>query len=572
VRRRFAPADPLREGGGGLSLLPLALSSILLAAPAFEADLVLTGGKIWTVDAKRPEAQAVAVWAGRIVAVGDDADIETVVGPNTRRVELAGRRVLPGFVDSHVHLLAGGLQLARVDLKDAADEAEFGRRLREFDRKLPPGRWLLAGNWDHDRTFGGQLPTAELLDRYVPDRPVFLSRYDGHMALVNTRTLRLAAISADTPDPQGGEVHRLPGGKQPSGILRDTAMDLVEALVPDSTDEEVSEAVLAALAIARRLGVTCVDDMAGLPPSTRRRLFRLFQQLAAEDRLTARIHLRWPLEAWSELAELGIQAHFGGPFLEVGGVKGFIDGSLGSSTAKMWQPYLHEPGTSGIFVTEPARLGRMISDADGAGLAVAVHAIGDRGNAELLDLFAATERKNGVRDRRFRIEHSQHLRPDDLRRFGELSVIASMQPYHAIDDGRWAEGRIGADRCATSYAFRSLIDHGARLAFGSDWPVAPLDPLAGVDAAVNRRTLDGKHPTGWFAEQRISVAEAIRAYTLDSAFAQHADDRLGSIAVGKLADLVVLSRDILDPNELDRIAQARVEITIVGGRLVSGEW
>jgi predicted amidohydrolase YtcJ len=268
------------------------------------------------------------------------------------------------------------------------------------------------------------------------------------------------------------------------------------------------------------------------------------------------------------LAELGVQAGFGSDFVTIGGLKGFIDGSLGSSTAKLWAPYANEPNSTGIYVTAPERLGELIRKADAAGLAVAVHAIGDRGNATLLALFAEAAGRNGPRDRRFRIEHAQHLRAEDFAKFSAGGVIASMQPYHAIDDGRWAEGRIGVERCRSSYAFRSLLDHGARLAFGSDWPVAPLDPLAGIDAAVNRRTLDGLHPNGWFPEQRISVVEAIRAYTLDAAYANSAESRLGSIAPGMLADLVVLSCDILADEERSRIAEAKVTMTVVGGRIV----
>lgn len=546
-----------------LALLPL---SAVSAEPI--ADLALVGGKIWTLDEARPEAEAVAIWQGRVLAVGSSDAIRPMIGSKTRVVVLEGRRVLPGFCDCHVHLLAGGLQLRRVDLKNAADEAEFGRRLQAFDRRLPPGRWMLGGNWDHDRTFNGRLPTAAILDRYVPDRPCFLVRYDGHMAVANSQALKLAGITAATADPPGGEIVRNPASKAPSGILRDAAMGLVSEIAPDISDDEMTESILAALELASRLGVTSLDDMAGDGHEGRRRLLRIYQQLAREGRLTARIQLRWPLEAWSELAELGVQAGFGSDFVTIGGLKGFIDGSLGSSTAKLSAPYANEPNSTGIYVTAPERLGELIRKADAAGLAVAVHAIGDRGNATLLALFAEAAGRNGPRDRRFRIEHAQHLRAEDFAKFSAGGVIASMQPYHAIDDGRWAEGRIGVERCRSSYAFRSLLDHGARLAFGSDWPVAPLDPLAGIDAAVNRRTLDGLHPNGWFPEQRISIVEAIRAYTLDAAYANSAESRLGSIAPGMLADLVVLSCDILADEERSRIAEAKVTMTVVGGRIV----
>jgi predicted amidohydrolase YtcJ len=326
--------------------------------------------------------------------------------------------------------------------------------------------------------------------------------------------------------------------------------------------------VRGALAEARQVGVTSVQDMDGSNATTRRRLFRLYQQLARQGQLTLRVDLRWPLADWRSLAALGVEANFGSDWVRIGGVKGFVDGSLGSSTAKMFEPYVHEKGNTGVYVTPLNRLREYIEGADAAGLSIAIHAIGDRANAELLDIFADVEKKNGPRDRRFRIEHAQHLRPEDYARFKQLGVIPSLQPYHAIDDGRWAEGRIGARLCASSYACRSLLDAGARLAFGSDWSVAPLNPLLGIDAAVNRRTLDDKHPDGWFAEQRIRVAEAIEAYTLGSAYAAFQEKNRGPLEVGKLADLVILSRDILADSQRDRIATTEVLVTIVGGKIV----
>jgi predicted amidohydrolase YtcJ len=531
-------------------------------------DLVLFNGKVWTGVKARPEVEALAIWRGRILAVGSNAAIRQLAGRQTRLLDVKGRRVLAGFHDSHVHLLGGGLGLSRVALKDAGDEAEWGRRLRAFDKKQPRDRWLLGGDWDHDRTFAGQLPTADLLDKYVPDRPAFLHRYDGHMALVNSQVLKMAGISAKTPDPAGGVIHRKPGSQEPSGILRDNAMDLVAGLVPNPSAEEIAEAVRAALGEARRTGVTSVQDMDGSPAATRQSLFRLYQHLARSGQLTLRIQLHWPIAEWKDLARLGVTRNCGDDWVKIGALKGFMDGSLGSSTAKMFDPYLHERASTGVFVTPLSKMKELIQAADQADLAIAVHAIGDRANAELLDLFAEAARQNGASDRRFRSEHVQHLRPQDYRRFHDLGVIASMQPYHVIDDGRWAEGRIGANRCASSYAFRSLLDAGTRLSFGSDWPVAPLSPLLGIDAAVNRRTLDGKHPKGWFPEQKIQVAEAIEAYTLTAAYGAHEEKDRGTLEVGKLADLVVLSRDILAEAERERIAQAEVVLTLVGGKVV----
>jgi predicted amidohydrolase YtcJ len=553
-------------------LLPALLAGLLplgaRAAGPVSADLVLVGGKIWTVNKEQPEAEALACWRGRVLAIGTDKDVRALIGPDTRVIELKGRRVVPGFYDSHVHLLGSGLRLAEVALKDARDEAEFGRRLREFDRKLPRDRWLLGGEWDHDRTFGGMLPTAELLDKYVPDRPVFLRRYDGHMAVVNTRALKLAGINDKTADPSGGVIYHKPGTKEPTGLLRDNAMSLVDRLVPAVTPGQMAEAVTGALAEARQVGVTSVQDMDGSDLATRRRLLRLYQELARTGKLTVRVDLRWPLADWNSLARLGVQAGLGDDWVRIGGLKGFVDGSLGSSTAKMFEPFVNEPGSTGVWVTPPEKLREYIQGADRAGLSVAVHAIGDKANAELLDIFAEVAKANGPRDRRFRIEHAQHLRPRDYARFQQLNVIASMQPYHAIDDGRWAEGRIGPRRCASSYAFRSLLDAEARVAFGSDWSVAPLSPILGIDAAVNRRTLDGKHPGGWFPEQKISVAQAVQAYTLTSAYAAFQEKDRGSLEVGKLADLVVLSRDILAPAERDHIAGTEVVLTVVGGKVV----
>jgi predicted amidohydrolase YtcJ len=532
------------------------------------ADLILVNGRIWTVDRTRPEAQALAIWRDRILAVGTDDEMRALAGPKTQIIDARNRRVTPGFYDSHVHLLSSGQRLSQVALKDAADEAEFGKRLVEFDRKLSRDRWLIGGEWDHDRAFGGQLPTAELIDKYVSDRPVFLRRYDGHMGVANSRALKMAGITAATADPSGGVIYRKPNSKEPSGLLRDNAMDLLDRLIPEPSEEEIIEAVKAALAECRQCGVTSVQDMDGSDAATRRRLFRLYQQLARSGRMMLRIDFRWPIALWNEVARLGVGADFGNEYVRIGGVKGFMDGSIGSSTAKMFSPFVNEPNSTGVWVTSREKMQEWVTGADKAGLSVAIHAIGDQANAVLLDIFQEAERQNGPRDRRFRIEHAQHLRPVDYPRFARLGVIASMQPYHTIDDGRWVEGRIGKERCASSYALRSLLDARAPLAFGSDWSVAPIDALLGIDAAVNRRTLNGKHPEGWFPEQKITVAEAIEGYTMGSAFAGFQEMDRGSLLPGKLADLVVLSRDILEPAERDHIADTSVVMTIVGGKVV----
>lgn len=548
-------------------MLPLLLLLIPAVEPAVAADLVVHNGKVWTGDPKQPEAQAVAVWRDRVLKVGTDAEVKALAGANTKLIDLKGGRLVPGFYDSHLHFLSGGRALSSVYLKDANDEAEFGKRLVAFDKNTSRDRWIVGGLWDHDRTFKGELPTATTIDKFVKDRPVFIRRYDGHMALANSAALKLAGITADTKEIPGGVIYRLADGKTPSGVLKDNAMSLVEKLIPEPGDEEILEAVLAAQKAIAENGVTSAQDLDGSGAETRRKLFRVYQKLARDGKLTCRIDLRWPIAFHKELSNTGAMANFGNDFVRIGGVKGFMDGSLGSSTAKMFNPYNSDAKNTGVYVTEPDTMRSLIRSADAAGLNVCVHAIGDQANAVLLDLFADVAKQNAGRDRRFRIEHVQHLRPEDYKRFAELGVVASMQPYHVIDDGRWAEGRIGAKRCASSYAYRSLLDAGAKLCFGSDWPVAPLDPLAGIDAAVNRRTLDGKHPNGWFPEQRITVAEAVEAYTMGSAFAAGQEKDRGSIAVGKLADFVLLSRDIFSPAEKDKIAETKVMLTVVGGKV-----
>jgi predicted amidohydrolase YtcJ len=551
-----------------LLLVGLSASAHPIDPPKVSADLILVNAKIWTVDRERPEVEAAASWNGRILALGTTTEIRTLAGPKTVVIDARGRRVVPGFHDSHLHLLGSGLRLTEVALKDAADEAEFGRRLSAFDQQMPPGRWMVGGEWDHDRAFAGRLPTSADIDKYVANRPVLLRRYDGHMALANTKAIQMADITAATKDPVGGVIYRDPKTKQPTGLLRDTAMGLVDRLVPPPTEDEIVSAVLAALAEIRQNGITSATDMDGSSGPTRQLLFRNYQRMARSGQLTSRVELRWPLAEWEQLARIAVETDFGTDYLRIGGVKGFMDGSLGSSTAKMFEPYVNEPDSTGVFVTPREQMRELVEQADRARLSVCVHAIGDQGNATMLDIFGDVSKTNGPRDRRFRIEHAQHLRASDISRFGELGVVASMQPYHVADDGRWAVGRIGPTRCATSYAFRSLIDSGAKVAFGSDWSVAPLSPVLGIDAAVNRRTLDGKHPGGWFPEQRISVAEAIEAYTLGSAFASHQEREKGSVSPNKYADFTVLSRDILAPVERASIGTIEVLMTITGGKVV----
>jgi len=526
------------------------------------ADLIVTGGRVWTGNPDAPWAEAVAARGDRIVAVGSRADIEDLSGDDTRVIDAAGGLVTPGFIDAHVHFLDGGLNLLSVQLRDAATPEEFIRRIGEFAEQLPVGTWILGGDWDHT-LWGGELPRRDWIDSVTADHPVFVQRLDGHMGLANGAALRAAGVEDAARDVEGGEVVRYDDGR-PTGLVKDNAMGLVMRAIPSSSVAESERALEAAMRYVAARGVTSVTHMGSWGD------LAVFRRAHEAGRLTTRIQACTPLSQWKRLRDEVAASGRGGEWLRIGCLKGFVDGSLGSHTAAFLEPFTDTPDDSGLLVNDPDDLYRWTYGADAAGLQVAVHAIGDRANQLQLDIFERVEAENGPRDRRFRIEHAQHLAPSDIPRFAELDVIPSMQPYHAIDDGRWAEGVIGHERARTTYAFRSLLDAGARLAFGSDWFVAPATPLEGIYAAVTRRTLDGKNPDGWFPEQKISVEEALAAYTRDAAYAAFEENLKGTIEVGKLADLVVIDRDITTspPAEIDR---AVVRTTIVGGNVVFDE-
>jgi predicted amidohydrolase YtcJ len=545
-----------------LLLIPLALSIIAGVQPA--ADLVLLNGKIWTVNRIQPEAEALACLGNRIIGVGSSQEIRKWIGPKTRVIDLQGKRAVPGFNDAHVHLFSGGAGISSVQLRDARTPEEFRNRIRDYAAELPKGRWILNGNWDHENWSPARLPTRQLIDDVTPNNPVFINRLDGHMALANSLALKLAGVTREMADPPGGTIVRESNG-EPAGVLKDAAMNFVSRVIPNPGDDEIADAIRAAMRYAAENGVTSVQDMSASPD-----ILAVYQKLLNSGGLTVRVYGHQPLPEWERLSRAGVRAGFGSDRLKIGGLKGFADGSLGSTTALFFEPYLDDPKTSGLPSDEmipESKMLKNILDADRAGLQIAVHAIGDKANKAILDMFAEVEKRNGGRDRRLRIEHAQHLRPEEIKRFGSQRVIASMQPYHAIDDGRWAENRIGPERAKGTYAFRSLLDSGAILAFGSDWFVAPMEPLMGIYAAVTRRTLDGKRPNGWVPEQKITIAEAVEAYTLGSAYASFDEKIKGSIEVGKLADIAVLSDDIfkIKPEEIEKV---KVVITIFDGKVI----
>jgi predicted amidohydrolase YtcJ len=526
------------------------------------ADLVVTNANIRTMDAKRTVARSIAVLNGKIIAIGTDADTRSLIGKKTQVIDAKGKLVLPGFNDAHVHFMGTGEQLSSVDLRSAKSPQEFVERIKAFAAKLPKGRWILGGQWDHENWKPNDLPTAAMIDAVTPDNPVFINRLDGHMALANSPAMTLAGIGKNTPEVAGGLIVRDPNGN-PTGVFKDAAMSLIEKAIPEPSLEEKLEAAQAATDYAASFGVTSVQDM------TSGTDVGVYQELMRRGRLKTRIYGCSPLADHARWENTGLHAAFGDAMLRVGCLKGFADGSLGSTTAWFFDAYLDAPTTSGIprapILDES--MTKDIEAADKAGLQVFVHAIGDRANATVLDYIEKAEKVNGARDRRFRIEHAQHLRQQDIARFGKLKVVASMQPLHIIDDGRWAWKRLDEKRLKGTYAFRTLLETGAVLAFGSDSPVASINPLLGIYAAVTRRTLDDKNPNGWIPEQKITVDEAVRAFTYGSAYAEFQENVKGTIEVGKLADLVIISDDIfaIDPV---RIGTAKVLIAIMDGRVV----
>ncbi|MGH9545291.1 MAG: amidohydrolase [Terriglobales bacterium] len=544
---------------------------VVLFAPTFlqaqsrpAADLIIRNAKIWTVDKSHPTAEAVAVLGDRIVAVGSNDEVEAWRGAGTRMIDASGKLLLPGFNDAHVHFVDGGQALDSVQLNDATSAQEFARRIEERVKQTPKGDWVTGGDWDETKWNPAAMPSKELIDPFTPDTPVFVGRYDGHMALANSVVLRLAGITAQTPDPPGGVIVRDAQGN-PTGALKDAAMDYVYKIAPPLSHEERLRAAKRALAHAASLGVTSVQHM-----NPEYADIAVYSELRERGELTARIYAAPLITGVDDQVKIGIRHAFGGPFLRIGAVKAFADGSLGSSTAYFFEPFSNQPTNHGLLSDEMHPISLMrerMMKADAAGLQICTHAIGDQAISIILDLYSEIVKAHGESDRRFRIEHAQHMAAKDFDRFAQLHVIASVQPYHAIDDGRWAEGRIGHDRASRTYAFRTFLNHGVRLAFGTDWDVAPLNPMLGLYAAVTRATLDGKNPNGWFPEQKLTVAEAVEAYTMGSAYAEFQEKEKGSITAGKLADMVLLSDDIftIDPT---RIRDVKVLTTWVGGKIV----
>ncbi len=522
-----------------------------------KADLIVTG-KIWTGNPQQPYAEGLAVRGDSIVDVGAASDISKWEGDNTvKMLANDGQLVVPGFIDTHTHFVDGGFRLSSVQLRDAKTPAEFIRRIKAYAATIPAGTWITGGDWDHEN-WGGELPARDWIDSVTKNNPVFVTRLDGHMSMANTAALKAAGIDDKVKDVPGGVIVRDKKGRV-AGVFKDNAQDYIYEKMPPPTPEQEDRALDTAMSYVASKGVTSAHNMSGFMTA--------FERAKANGRMKTRIYAGMPLSQWQALKDKSDKEGKGDKWLRIGLLKGFVDGSLGSHTAAFFKPFTDSPKDSGFFITPEKDLYEWASAADQAGLQVTIHAIGDKAINTLLNIFDRIEKENGDKDRRFRIEHAQHIYPDDIKRFAELKVIASMQPYHAIDDGRFAERLIGPERIKTTYAFGSLMKANATVSFGSDWFVAPPTPLEGIYAAVTRRTLDDKNPDGWVAEQKVSVEEALKAYTMNAAYASFEEKIKGSLEKGKLADFVVLDQDITKIAP-EKIRDVKVLVTVVAGKTV----
>ena len=522
------------------------------------ADKVYVNGNFWTGDSANPTATVLAIKGDKIIYVGNDASQVNA----TEQIDLNGNMVVPGFTDNHTHFLSAGYGLSSVKLKDAMTKAAFIQRISDFCKTHPGNAWIREGNWDNEN-WGGELPSKEWIDSVSGDHPIFISRYDGHMAFANSKAMQLAGVNASTLSPAGGVVVKNTKGEL-TGCFKDKAMSLIEKAIPDPTEAELEEYYKAAANYALERGVTHVNDMGSyggwMDLSTYRRV-------AQKNNSLIRMYSFVPLATWSRLDSFVQKNGRGDDLLKWGGLKGYVDGSLGSTTAWFHQPYLDDPKSTGLTITDTTDLRNWVIGADKAGLHVAVHAIGDRANDFILSVYQEAEKINGSRDRRFRVEHAQHVRLEAIDHFANQQVIASMHPFHLVDDGIWAYKRLDTNRLKGTYAIKTMMDKGVTVTFGSDWPVAPVDALFGVYAAVTRRTGDNKNPNGWYPDQKISIDQALRAYTQNNARASFMEGKIGVLKKGYYADFAVLDQDIkkIDPITLKEVKVLR---TVLNGKEV----
>ncbi len=539
------------------AILTVSFFLVTCSAEHTPADEIIIG-KIWTANAQQPWAQALAIYGDSLVAVGNKNEVLKWKGSKTKVTQYdSNQLIVPGFIDTHTHFVEAGFALSSVQLRDAKTKKEFIQRIGDFAKTIKSGTWIFGGEWDHEN-WGGELPDRNWIDAVTPNNPVWITRLDGHMSLANTAALLAAHVTNNTIEVSGGTIVRDKKGRV-TGVLKDNAKELVDKVTPAPSVDAEDQALHAAMNYLAEQGVTSAHSMYGFNAA--------FERANAANKMITRVYAGMPLDQWKELKKKIDTQGRGDKWLKIGCLKAFVDGALGSHTAAFFKPFSDSPKDSGFFITPEEKLYQWTKLADSAGLHVMIHAIGDKAINTLLNVFEKVERENGAKDRRFRIEHLQHIQLSDIPRLAQLNVIASMQPYHAIDDGRWAEKIIGHERSKTTYAFRSLLDAKAKVVFGSDWPVAPAIPLEGIYAAVTRRTLDGKKPNGWVPEQKITVAEALNAYTIDAAYSSFEEKIKGSLEKGKLADFVVLNQNIFTIAP-EKIREVEILKTIVGGKMV----
>ncbi len=525
------------------------------------AQIVLTNGNIYTMDNRTPRAQAIAIAGERILALGDNAEMRSLLGPSGRVIDLAGRTVTPGLIDAHLHFLSYGLSLQRIDLMGVPSLPAALARVAQSAATTPAGQWLSGRGWDQSLWPGQSFPSRSDLDGVTTRHPVLLRRKCGHAAWANSLALQLAGVDAETPDPEGGAIDRDPATGEPTGILKETAINLVDRVIAKPDDQQAVAAVRVAMRTVHAMGVTGVHNMEDA------QALRAFQVLREAGELKLRVLQQIPEVDLDAAIRLGLRSGFGDDWIRIGAVKIFSDGSLGARTALMVEPYEGEPDNYGIAVASAEHLRVQVERAARAGIAVHIHAIGDQANRNVLDAIAATRQAGIGLHLRHRIEHAQTLHPHDLPRFAQLGVIASMQPIHCTQDMMIADAHWGA-RCRLAYAWSTLLSSGAVLAFGSDAPVETPDVMQGVYAAVTRRRADGAPgPEGWYPEECVNVQEAVFAYTMGAAYSAGEEAAKGSLTPGKVADLTVLSQDIFTL-PADAILETAVMATMVGGEFV----
>ncbi len=539
-------------------LLTLTLSGIA-TAPAQVADLAVLNARVYTASAAHPITSALAIQDGKIVALG--SEVAAHIGVSTRQIDAHGKVVIPGLIDSHVHMRALGDSLETLDLRGVASEAHAADKVRQVALQRKPGEWVRGTGWDQNLWDGQQFPSRQSLDAAAPNNPVYLRRVDGHAAWVNQKALDLADINARTADPAGGKILRA-AGSAPTGVLIDRAQGLVARKLPPSTPAELERKIARAAQECARLGLTTVHD-AGVDAAD----VAAYRSLILKHQLPVRIYamIGGAGTLWDVLRSRGPEI---GEQLTIRSIKLMADGALGSRGAAMLQPYSDDPGNSGLLILTEDAIRKVAEQAVGAGFQVNTHAIGDRANHVVLEAYAAALR--GANDRRFRIEHAQIVAPEDFQRFQKYAVLASMQPTHATSDMGWAAARVGPDRIRGAYAWQTFLKLGVRVPSGSDFPVENANPLWGFYAAITRQDHSGNPPGGWFPDQRMTREEALRSWTMDGAYAAFEEKEKGSIEVGKMADFVMLSADIMQIRPAE-ILNARVLMTVRGGEIVFGQ-